>query len=57
MSEMQRQYSDSTKLMARAAIHMKYGPPGKAFSLADTASSPTATRCSTSAAARRGSGR
>ena len=36
MSEMQRQYQDSTKLMARAMIHTKYGPPGKAWSLADT---------------------
>ena len=36
MSEMQRQYQDSSKLMARAAIHVKYGPPGKAWSLADS---------------------
>jgi len=36
MSEMQRQYKDSTNLMARAMIHIKYGPPGKAFSVADT---------------------
>jgi len=36
MSDMQRQYQDSSKLMARAMIHIKYGPPGKAFSVADT---------------------
>ena len=36
MSEMQRQYKDSGNLMARAMIHIKYGPPGKAFSVADT---------------------
>jgi SAM-dependent methyltransferase len=36
MSEMQRQYKDSTKLMARATLHIKYGPPGKAWSLTDT---------------------
>jgi len=36
MSDMQRQYQDSSRLMARAMIHIKYGPPGKAFSVADT---------------------
>lgn len=35
MSEMQQQYKDSANLMARAMIHIKYGPPGKAFSVAD----------------------
>jgi len=36
MSDMQRQYKDSSKMMARALIHIKYAPPGKPFSLADT---------------------
>ena len=36
MSDMQRQYQDSTKLMARAMIHVKYSPRGKAWSLVDT---------------------
>lgn len=36
MSDMQRQYQDSTKLAARALIHIKYAPPGRAWSLADT---------------------
>jgi len=36
MSEMERQYKDSANLMARAMIHIKYGPKGKAFSVADT---------------------
>jgi ubiquinone/menaquinone biosynthesis C-methylase UbiE len=36
MSDMQRQYKDSANLMARAMIHIKYGPPGKAFSIAGT---------------------
>jgi ubiquinone/menaquinone biosynthesis C-methylase UbiE len=36
MSEMRRQYQDSTKMTARAMIHIKYGPPGKTWSLADT---------------------
>lgn len=36
MSEMQRQYSDSSRLMARALIHIKYGPKAKPWSLADT---------------------
>jgi SAM-dependent methyltransferase len=36
MNDMQRQYQDSTKLAARALIHIKYGPPGKTWSLADT---------------------
>jgi len=36
MSDMQRQYQDSSKLMARALIHIKYAPPGKPWSLADT---------------------
>jgi ubiquinone/menaquinone biosynthesis C-methylase UbiE len=36
LSEMQRQYQDSTKLAARALIHIKYGPPGKPWSLAAT---------------------
>jgi len=35
MSEMQRQYQDSSKLMARAMIHIKYGPPGRQWSLAE----------------------
>ncbi|MBL6853696.1 MAG: methyltransferase domain-containing protein [Alphaproteobacteria bacterium] len=36
MTDMQRQYKDSANLNARIAIHVKYGPPGKAFSVADT---------------------
>ena len=36
MSDMQRQYKDSSNLMARAMIHIKYSPPGKAFTFADT---------------------
>jgi SAM-dependent methyltransferase len=36
MSGMQNQYRDSTKLMARALLHIKYGPKGKPWSLADT---------------------
>jgi SAM-dependent methyltransferase len=36
MSGMREQYQDSTKLMARVAIHVKYGPPGRTWSIADT---------------------
>jgi len=36
MSDMQRQYQDSSRMMARALIHIKYAPPGKPWSLADT---------------------
>jgi ubiquinone/menaquinone biosynthesis C-methylase UbiE len=36
MSEMQRQYQDSAKLAARALLHIKYAPPGRPWSLADT---------------------
>ncbi len=36
MSEMQRQYQDSRRMMARALIHIKYAPPGKPWSPADT---------------------
>ncbi|HXC55468.1 MAG TPA: class I SAM-dependent methyltransferase [Rhizomicrobium sp.] len=35
MSDMQRQYQDSTRMMARAMLHIKYGPRGKPWSLAD----------------------
>ena len=35
MSDMQRQYQDSSRMMARALIHIKYAPPGKPWSLAD----------------------
>jgi len=35
MSEMQQQYKNSTNLNARIAIHVKYGPKGRAFSFAD----------------------
>lgn len=36
MSEMQRQYKDSANLNARIAIHVKYGPKGRTFSITDT---------------------
>jgi SAM-dependent methyltransferase len=35
MSDMQRQYQDNTKHMARVLLHIKYSPPGKPWSLAD----------------------
>jgi SAM-dependent methyltransferase len=35
MSDMQRQYQDSTRMMARAMLHIKYGPRGKVPSFAD----------------------
>jgi SAM-dependent methyltransferase len=44
MSEMQQQYKNSGNLNARIAIHVKYGPPGKALSIVDTGLIPAGAK-------------
>ena len=44
MNDMQRQYQDSTKMMARAMLHIKYGPRGKPPSFADAGLIKTGNR-------------